>query len=247
MAAVDLFAPTPTPPIDRSCSSTSAKKTPIPVLRVKGVWSAPATRAASVTWSQSTASPPPVKHIKLERGRRDRVKTPGGKNVNKGPRGIAESAVTPPKVLKGQKKSAQSGKSNMAEKGTILPGGRDATAITVVTGQETTAGFSAQEGSSIITGQETTAGVSAQEGSSIVTGQETTARVSAQEGSSIVTGQETTARVSAQEGPAATALLGNEGPSCHTPMHRSETAMASTAEQVRDRHGKAPLNRAKHR
>ncbi|KAJ1211087.1 hypothetical protein NDU88_006449 [Pleurodeles waltl] len=171
------------------------------VVRVKGVWSAPATRAASVTRSQSTASPPPVKHLKLESGRRDRVKTPGGKPAHKGPRGIAESAATPPKVVKGQKKSAQSGKSSTAEKGAILPGGRDATASTVVTGQETTAGVSAQDGSSIVTGQKTTAGVSAQEGSSIVTGQETTVGVSAQEGSSIVTGQETTARVSAQEGP----------------------------------------------
>ncbi|KAJ1112226.1 hypothetical protein NDU88_000494 [Pleurodeles waltl] len=150
-----------------------------PVVRVQGVWSAPATRAASVTWSQSTASPPPAKHLKLESGRRDRVKTPGGKTGHKGPRGIAESAVTPPKVVRGQKKS---GKSSTVEKGAILPGGRDATASTVVTGQETTAGVSAQEGSSIVTGQETTAGVSAQEGSSIVTGQETTAGGSAQEG-----------------------------------------------------------------
>ncbi|KAJ1097837.1 hypothetical protein NDU88_002953 [Pleurodeles waltl] len=152
------------------------------VVHVKGVWSAPATRAASATRSQSTASPPPVKHLKLESGRRDRVKTPGGKTAHKGPRGSSESAVTPPKVVKGQKKSAQSCKSSTAEKGAILPGGRDVTASTVVTGQETTAGVSAQEGSSIVTGQETTAGVSTQEGSSIITGQETTARVSAQEG-----------------------------------------------------------------
>ncbi|KAJ1168823.1 hypothetical protein NDU88_000736 [Pleurodeles waltl] len=136
-------------------------------------------RAASVTRSQSTASPPPVKHLKLESGRRDRVKTPGGKTAHKGPRGIAESAVTPPKVVRGQKKS---GKSSSAEKGAILPGGRDATASTVVIGQETTARVSAQEGSNIVTCQETTARVSAQEGSSIVTGQETTAGVSAQEG-----------------------------------------------------------------
>ncbi|KAJ1196724.1 hypothetical protein NDU88_000589 [Pleurodeles waltl] len=184
LSNVDLFAPSPTPPIHKPRSSASAKKTPVPVVRVQGVWSAPATRAGSVTRSQSTASPPPVKHLKLESGRRDRVKTPGGKTAHKGPRGIAESAVTPPKVVKCQKKSAQSGNSSTAETGAILPGGRDATASTVVTGQETTARVrvSAQEGRSTVTGQETTAGVCAQEGRSIVTGQETTTGVSAQEG-----------------------------------------------------------------
>ncbi|KAJ1157341.1 hypothetical protein NDU88_010055 [Pleurodeles waltl] len=185
--------------------SASAKKPPVPVVRVTGVWSAPATRAGSVTQSQGTASPPPVKALKLESDCRDRVKTPGGKTTHRGPRGIAESAVTPPKVGKGPKKSAQPGVSITAEKGGILPSGRDAT---VVTGQETTARVIAQEGTSIVTGptsivtgQETTARVSAQEGTSIVTGQETTAGVIAQEGTSIVTGQETTAGVSAQEGP----------------------------------------------
>ncbi|KAJ1198076.1 hypothetical protein NDU88_001920 [Pleurodeles waltl] len=166
-----------------------------------------ATRAGSVTRSQFTGSPPPVKALKLESGRRDPVKTPGGKTTHRGSRGIAESAVTPPKVGKGQRKSAQPSVSSTVKKGGILPGGRDATASTVVTGQETTARVSAQEGPSIVTGQETTAtsGVSAQEGPSIVTGQETpaTSGVSAQEGPSIVTGQETTATagVSAQEGP----------------------------------------------
>ncbi|KAJ1115441.1 hypothetical protein NDU88_003665 [Pleurodeles waltl] len=276
---VDLFAPTPTPPIHQSRRSASAKKTPVPVMCVTGVWSAPATRAGSVTHSQGTASPPPVKHLKLESGRWDRVKTPGGKTTHKGPRGIAESAVTPPKVGKGQNKSAQPGVSRTAEKGCILPGGRDATASTVVTGQETTAGVIAQEGTSVVTGQETTAGVIAQEGTSIVTGQETTttAGVIAQEGTSIVTGQETTAtpeslprraQVSSlvrrpppeslprragvsslvrrpppplesmpRRAPAATAQLGNEGPSCHTPMHRTETAMAKHGYT-----GQAPLN-----
>ncbi|KAJ1218231.1 hypothetical protein NDU88_005814 [Pleurodeles waltl] len=166
----------------------------------KGVWSALATRAASVTRSQSTASPPPVKHLKLESGRRERVKTPAGKTAHKGPGGSAESAVTPPKVVKGQKKSPKSGKSSTAEKATILPAGRDATASTVVTGPETTARVSALEGSSIVTGPETTARVSALEGTSIVTCPETTARVSALVGTSIVTGPETTARVSALEG-----------------------------------------------
>ncbi|KAJ1134395.1 hypothetical protein NDU88_000847 [Pleurodeles waltl] len=200
LSKVDLFAPTPTPPIHQSRPSASAKKPPVPVVRVTGVWSAQAARAGSVTRSQGTASPPPVKALKLESGRRDRVKTPGGKTTHRGTRGIAESAMTPLKVGKGPKKSAQPGVSITAEKGGILPGGRDATASTVVTGQETTARVIAQEGTSIVTGQETTAGVIAQEGTCIVTGQETTAGVSAQEGTSIITGQETTARVIAQEG-----------------------------------------------
>ncbi|KAJ1126801.1 hypothetical protein NDU88_005207 [Pleurodeles waltl] len=164
--------------------------------------------------------------MKLESGRRDPVKTPGGKTTHRGPRGIAESAVTAPKVGKGQGKSAQPGVSITAEKGGILPGGRDATASTVVTGPETTARVIAQEGPSIVTGPETTARVIAQEGPSIVTGQETTARVSAQEGPSIVTGQETTATagVSAQEGPSivtgqetTAGVSAQEGPGCHSP------------------------------
>ncbi|KAJ1139574.1 hypothetical protein NDU88_005943 [Pleurodeles waltl] len=212
----------------QSRRSASAKKPPNPVVPVQGVWSAPATRAGSVTRSQGTGSPPPVKALKLESGRRDPVKTPGSKTTNRGPRGIAESAVTPPKVGKDQRKSAQPSVSSTAEKGGILPGGRDATASTVVTGQETTARVSAQEGPSIVTGQETTAGVSALEGPSIVTGQETTATagVSAQEGPSIVTGQETTAMagVSAQEGPSIVTgqettdgVSAQEGPGCHSP------------------------------
>ncbi|KAJ1152945.1 hypothetical protein NDU88_005718 [Pleurodeles waltl] len=111
-----------------------------------------------------------------------------------------ESAVTPPKVGKGQRKSAQPVVSVTAEKCAIISGGRDTTASTVVTGPETTARVIAQEGPSIVIGKETTAGVTAQKGTSIVTGQETTARVTAQEGTSIVTGQETTAGVTAQEG-----------------------------------------------
>ncbi|KAJ1190176.1 hypothetical protein NDU88_006914 [Pleurodeles waltl] len=182
--------------------SASAKKPPVPVVPVQGVRSAPATRAGSVTRSQDSGSPPPVKALKLESGRRDPVKTSGGKTTHRGSRGIAEAAVTPPKVGKGQRKSAQPGVSITTEKGGILPGGRDATARTVVTGPETR--VLAQEGPSIVTGQETTAtaGLSAQEGPSIVTGQETTATavVSAQEGPSIITGQKTTAGVIAQEG-----------------------------------------------
>ncbi|KAJ1147067.1 hypothetical protein NDU88_013314 [Pleurodeles waltl] len=140
------------------------------------------------------------------------------------PSNAAQRAVTPPKVVKGQKKSPKSGKSSTAEKAAIVPAVRDATASSIITGQETTARVSALEGSSIVTGPETTARVSALEGSSIVTGPETTARVSALEGSSIVTGPETTARVSAPEGssivsgPETTARVSAlEGPGSHSP------------------------------
>ncbi|KAJ1144559.1 hypothetical protein NDU88_010857 [Pleurodeles waltl] len=215
------FLPPPRPPIHQSRRSASSKKPPVPVVRVPGFWSAPSTRAGSRTRSQGTVSPPPVKAPKLESGRRDRVKTPGGTNSEMGSKAIGESSVTPKKVGKVQRKSPQPVVSVTAEKCAIISGGPDTTASTVVTGPETTARVTAQEGSSIVTGQETTARVIAQEGPSIVTGHETTARViaqegpsiftgqettatagvTAQEGSSIVTGQETTARVIAQEGP----------------------------------------------
>ncbi|KAJ1170328.1 hypothetical protein NDU88_002206 [Pleurodeles waltl] len=180
--------------------SASAKKPPGPVVPVQGFWSAPSTRAGSRTRSQGTGSPPPVKAPKLESGRRDRGKTPGGTTSEMGSKAIGESAVTPKKVGKVQRKSAQPVVSVTAEKCAIISGSPDTTASTVVTGPETTARVTAQEGSSIVTGPETTARVTAQEGSSIVTGTENTARVTAQEGSSIVTGPETTARVTAQEG-----------------------------------------------
>ncbi|KAJ1182523.1 hypothetical protein NDU88_007711 [Pleurodeles waltl] len=92
-----------------------------------------------------------------------------------GSKAIGESAVTPKKVGKVQRKSAQPVVSVTEEKCAIISGGPDTTASTVVTGPETTARVTAQEGSSIVTGPETTAGVTAQEGSSIVTGPETTA------------------------------------------------------------------------
>ncbi|KAJ1107041.1 hypothetical protein NDU88_004438 [Pleurodeles waltl] len=179
--------------------------------------------AGSRTQSQGTGSPPPVKALKLESGRRDCVKTPGLTTTEMGSKVNGESAVTPKKVGKVPRKSAQPVVSVTAEKCAIISGGPDTTASTVVTGQETTAGVSAQEGPSIVTSQETTARVSAQEGPSIVTGQETTARVIAQKGPSIVTGQETTARVSAQEGPSIVTgpettarVIAQEGPSIVT-------------------------------
>ncbi|KAJ1213812.1 hypothetical protein NDU88_001443 [Pleurodeles waltl] len=171
------------------------------MVRVPGFWSAPSTRAGSRTRSQGTVSPPPVKAPKLESGRQDRAKTPGGTTSEMGSKAIGESAVTPKKVGKVLRKSAQPVVSVTAEKCAIISGSPDTTASTVVTGPESTARVSAQEGPSIVVGQETTARVTAQEGPNIVTGQETTARVTAQESPSIVTGQETTARVSAQEGP----------------------------------------------
>ncbi|KAJ1193690.1 hypothetical protein NDU88_002986 [Pleurodeles waltl] len=184
LCQIDLFAPTP-PPIHQSCRSASAKKPPVPVVRVPGFWSAPSTRAGSRTRSQGTVSPPPVKVLKLESGRRDCVKTPGGTTTEMGSKVIGESAVTPKKVGKVPRKSQQPVVSVTPEKCAIISGGPDTTTSTVVTGPETTARVTAQEGSSIVTGQETTARVTAQEGSSIVTGQETTA----------------TAGVTAQEGP----------------------------------------------
>ncbi|KAJ1091438.1 hypothetical protein NDU88_004563 [Pleurodeles waltl] len=146
-----------------SRTSTSAKKSPVPVVPVRGMWSAPGTRAASVTQSHSTTSPPPVKHQKLDSARWERGKTPAGKAAHKGPGGSVHSAVTPPKVVKGQKKFPKSGKSSTAEKTTIIPAAQEDTASPIVSGQEATARVSAQEGSPIVSGQEATARVSAQE------------------------------------------------------------------------------------
>ncbi|KAJ1152283.1 hypothetical protein NDU88_005059 [Pleurodeles waltl] len=181
------------------------------------MWSAPGTRASSVTRSHSTASPPPVKHQKLDSAQREWGKTPASKATHKGPGGSVHSAVTPPKVGKGQKKSPKSGKSSTAEKTAIIPAAQEATASPIVTGQEATARVSAQEGSPIVSGQEATARVSTHEGSPIVSGQEATARVSAQEGSPIVSGQEATARVSAQEATTSHSPAAQEGPGSHSP------------------------------
>ncbi|KAJ1202016.1 hypothetical protein NDU88_005820 [Pleurodeles waltl] len=86
--------------------------TVVPV--VTGIWSAPATRAASVARSHSTDSPPPVKHQKLASARQERGKTPATKAAPRGPGGSVESAVTPSKVRKGHKKPGKSGKSSTA-------------------------------------------------------------------------------------------------------------------------------------
>ncbi|KAJ1216224.1 hypothetical protein NDU88_003830 [Pleurodeles waltl] len=134
------------------------------------MWSAPGTRAASVTWSQSTASPPPVKHKKLDSARRERGKTPAGKAAHKGSRGECRVSCDSYQGGEGQKKSPKFGKSSTAEKAAIFPAGQDATASPIFTGPETTARVSALEGSTIITGPETTTKVSALESSTIVTG-----------------------------------------------------------------------------
>ncbi|KAJ1191999.1 hypothetical protein NDU88_001311 [Pleurodeles waltl] len=232
VVAAPSVRPTSTDPLQLPIP---AKKPPVPVVRVPGFWSAPSTRVGSRTRSQGTGSPPPVKALKLESGRRDRVKTPGGTTSEMGLKAIGESAVTPKKVGKVQRKSPQPVLSVTAEKCAIISGGPDTTASTVVTGPETTARVTAQEGPSIVTGPETTARVTAQEGPSVVTGQETTARVTAQEGPSIVTGQETTAGIIAQEGPSIVTgqettarVTAQEGPSIVT---GPETTAGVTAQE----------------
>ncbi|KAJ1124252.1 hypothetical protein NDU88_002713 [Pleurodeles waltl] len=110
--------------------STSATTSPGPVVPVvTGIWSAPATRAASVAQSHSTDSPPPVKHQKLASAQQERGKTPATKAAPRGLGGSVESAATPSKVGKGHKKPSKSGKSSTAEKTAIIPAAREATAI----------------------------------------------------------------------------------------------------------------------
>ncbi|KAJ1197133.1 hypothetical protein NDU88_000995 [Pleurodeles waltl] len=170
---------------------------------------------------------PLVKHQKLDSARRERGKTPASKAAHKGPGESVDSAVTPLKVGKGQKKSPKSGRSSTAERTAFIPAAQEATASPIVTGQEATARVTAQEASPIVTGQEATTRVTAQEARPIVTGQEATASHSpaGQEG------PQATAQLT-HEGPPATALLGNEGPPWQAPLNRP-----GTAEQGKDRHG----------
>ncbi|KAJ1193360.1 hypothetical protein NDU88_002658 [Pleurodeles waltl] len=122
-----------------SRTSTSATTSPGPVVPVvTGIWSAPATRAASVAQSHSTDSPPPLKHQKLASARRERGKTPATKAAPRGPGGSVESAVTQSKVGKGHKKPGKSGKSSTAEKTAIIPAAQEATASTSQAAQEAT-------------------------------------------------------------------------------------------------------------
>ncbi|KAJ1096798.1 hypothetical protein NDU88_001929 [Pleurodeles waltl] len=99
---------------------------------VIGIWSAPATRAASVARSHSTDSPPPVKHQKLASARRERGKTPATKAAPRGTGGSVDSAATPSKVGKRHKKVSKSGKT------AIIPAAQEATA-TIPAAQEATA------------------------------------------------------------------------------------------------------------
>ncbi|KAJ1218651.1 hypothetical protein NDU88_006228 [Pleurodeles waltl] len=136
LSNLDLF-PTPPPPrppprarLSRSQHSTSATTSPGPVVPVvTGIWSAPATRAASVARSHSTDSPPPVKHLKLPSARRKKGKTPATKAAPRGTGGSVESAATPTKFGKGHKKVSRSGKSSTAEKTAIIPAAQEPTAI----------------------------------------------------------------------------------------------------------------------
>ncbi|KAJ1146933.1 hypothetical protein NDU88_013185 [Pleurodeles waltl] len=103
------------------------------------MWSAPATRTASVARSHSTDSPPPVKHQKLASARQERGKSPATKAAPRGPVGSVESAVTPSKVGKGHKKPGKSGKSCTLEKTAIIPAAQEATASPNPAAQEATA------------------------------------------------------------------------------------------------------------
>ncbi|KAJ1189142.1 hypothetical protein NDU88_005893 [Pleurodeles waltl] len=144
---------------NRSRTSTSATTSPGPVVPVvTGIWSAPATRAASVARSHSTDSPPPVKHQKLASAQRVRGNTPATKAASRGPGGSVESAATPSKVGKGHKKPGKSGKSSTAEETVLIPAAQEPTAI-IPAAQEPTAIIpAAQEATAIIpAAQEATA------------------------------------------------------------------------------------------
>ncbi|KAJ1157052.1 hypothetical protein NDU88_009767 [Pleurodeles waltl] len=144
-----------------------------------------------------------------------------------GSRGIVDSAVTPPKVGKGQKKAGKSGRSSTAEKTAIIPAGQEATASPIVAAQEASASPS-------VAAQEATASpiVAAQEGpaSPIVAAQEGPASHSpaAQEG------PPATAQLPRRAQPA-TAQLPNKGPPSQAPLNRASTAKSSTAEQGKAR------------
>ncbi|KAJ1174477.1 hypothetical protein NDU88_006298 [Pleurodeles waltl] len=159
---------------------------------VTGIWSAPATRAASVARSHSTDSPPPVKHQTLASARRERGK----------------SAVTPSKAGKGHKKPGKSEKSSTAEKTAIIPAAQEATASTNPAAQEATTSTSpaAQEPTTSPAAQEATASTSP-------AAQEATA-------STIPAAQEATASTSpaAQEATTSTSPAAQEATSSKSPL-----------------------------
>ncbi|KAJ1129655.1 hypothetical protein NDU88_008021 [Pleurodeles waltl] len=101
-----------------------------------------------ITEPEHSQSPPPMKHQKLASARRERGKTPATQAAHRGTGGSVDSAVTPPKVGKGQKKGAKSGRSSTAEKTAIIPAVQKAPASPLVAVQEDPAshGPAAQEG-----------------------------------------------------------------------------------------------------
>ncbi|KAJ1139056.1 hypothetical protein NDU88_005433 [Pleurodeles waltl] len=207
------------------------------------MWSAPASRTASVAQSHSTASPP-VKHQKLASARRERGKTPGTQAAPRGPSGSVDSAVTPPKVGKGHKKPGKSGRSNTAEKTAIIPAAQEGPASPILAAQEATA-------SPILAAQEATASpiLAAQEGppaTAQLPRRPPPAPSSLPRSAPPATAQlprrapPATAQLP-NEGPPAPAQLGNEGPPTQAPLNRAPPTQATLN---RAPPTQAPLNRA---
>ncbi|KAJ1144220.1 hypothetical protein NDU88_010521 [Pleurodeles waltl] len=112
--------------VQPSILATTSAGLVVPV--VTGFWSAPGSRAASVARSQSTDSPPPVKHKKLSSARRERGKKSATKAAPRGTVGSVETAATPSKVGKGHSKTGKSGKSSTVDKSASSTAAQDKTA-----------------------------------------------------------------------------------------------------------------------
>ncbi|KAJ1150657.1 hypothetical protein NDU88_003447 [Pleurodeles waltl] len=82
-------------------------------------------RASSSARSQGTASPPPEKHPKIASARRERPKTPGTKIPTLAPAGSRVPPGTPPKVLKGHKRTGKGGKGSTPDKSGSRPAGQE--------------------------------------------------------------------------------------------------------------------------
>ncbi|KAJ1109970.1 hypothetical protein NDU88_007327 [Pleurodeles waltl] len=198
-------------------TSTSATTSPGPVVPVvTEIWSAPATRAASVARSHSTDSPPPVKHQKLASARWERGKAPATKAAPRGTGGSVASAATSSKVGKGHKKVSKSGRSSTAEKTAIIPAAQEATASKSPAAQEASTSPAAQEATAS-TSPEATASTSP-------ASQEATASTSP-------AAQEATASTSpaAQEATARTSPAAQEVTSSTCPAAQEATASTSPA------------------
>ncbi|KAJ1178360.1 hypothetical protein NDU88_003606 [Pleurodeles waltl] len=228
---------------NRSRTSTSATTSPGPVVPVvTRIWSALATRAASVARSHSTYSPSPVKHQKLASARRERGKSPATKAAPRGTGGSVESAATPSKVGKGHKKLSKSGKSSTAEKTAIIPAAQEPTASTSPAAQEATASTSpaAQEATASTSpaAQEATATSPAAQEATASTSpaaqEATTTSPGAQEAtaSTIPAAQEaTTTSPATQEATASTSPAGQEETASTNPAAQEATASTSPAAQ----------------